>query len=81
VSPEHQAAGRIAVEAMRQMRRARQPEAKRGEIILQTFAPLGSFVHRQPLRLIDYEHQTIAIEHACGHLFRRHDELAITGTV
>jgi len=44
VPAKHQAAGGFAIEAMRQGGLARQAEAQRIEIVLQTYAALGSLV-------------------------------------
>ena len=84
------AAGCVAVEPMRQRRRARQPEAQCAEVIFQAFAALGTAMHSDARRLIDDQHQAVAIEEPrhhlfCGvfrgRLFRRHGGTAITGGV
>jgi hypothetical protein len=82
MAAEHQATGGIAVEPVRQSGRARQPETQRAEIILQALAALGSLwplVDRKSRRLVDHQHQAVAIEQARHYLFLRHDEIAITG--
>ena len=83
VAPEHQAAGRIAVEPVRQSRRARQPEAQRAEIIFQACAAFGTAMYGDAGGLIDDQHQTVAIEQPrhhffCGDVFRGHGGTAIT---
>ena len=82
VAAEHQAPRGIAVQAVCQRRRARQPEPQRAEMILQAFAAprsFGALVDRESGRLVDDEHQGVAIKHSRYHLFRGHDETAITG--
>ena len=78
VPAKNKAAGRIPIEAMSKRRRARQSETKRIEIVLQAFAALGPFMNREPGRLVDYQHQRIAIEHARDYLFRHHRRAGIT---
>jgi len=75
---EHQAAGRVAVEAMCQRGCARQAESKRVEIVLEGIAALRPAMHGQSRRLVDHQHQPVAVEQACEHLFRCHPETAIT---
>src|SRR3984893_6830880 len=51
-------------------------------MILQAFAAprsFGALVDRESGRLVDDEHQGVAIKHSRYHLFRGHDETAITG--
>ncbi len=85
VAAEHQAAGGVAVEPVRQRRRARQAEAQRVEIVLQARPALRPAMHREAGRLVDHQHQPVAIEQARQHLFRCHGhcprfaETAITG--
>ena len=61
---QHEAAGGILVEPMRQHRRPRQAEAQRVERGFQIGAALGAAMHRQPGRLVDDQHQPVAMEHA-----------------
>ena len=59
VAAEHQAPRGIAVQAVCQRRRARQPEPQRAEMILQAFAAprsFGALVDRESGRLVDDEH-------------------------
>ena len=76
VAAEHQAAGGVAVEPVRQRRRPRQAEAQRVEMILQAFPTLsrrsGSAMHGHAGRLVDHQHQPVAIEQPRHHLFRGH---------
>ena len=72
VAAEHQAAGGVAVEPVRERGRARQAEAQRVEMILQALAALRPPVHREPGRLVDHQHQPVAVEQARHHLFRCH---------
>jgi len=77
------AAGCVAVEPMRQRRRARQPEAQRAKVIFQAFAALGTAMHGDARRLIDDQDQAVAIEEPrhhlfCGDVFRGHGGTAIT---
>ena len=84
MAAEHQAAGGIAIEAMGERGRTRQPEAQRVEIIFETFAALGPLVDGQSRGLVDHQHQAVAIDEPSHYLFRRHghlpslDETAIT---
>ena len=64
MAAEHEAAGGILVEPMGQHRRPRQAEPQRVEGILQIGAALGAAMHRQAGRLVDDQHQPVAMEHA-----------------
>src|SRR5262245_1814858 len=77
---KHQATGGVAVEPVRQCRRARQPETQSVEEVFEGLAALRPALHRQARRLVDDQHHSIAIEQAGEHLFRCHAETAITGT-
>jgi hypothetical protein len=79
VTAEHQAAGGVAVEPMRQRRAARQAEAQRVETILEALAAFRPGMHRNAGRLVDHEYQAVAVEQTRLHLFRCHVETAITG--
>src|SRR6266508_1813314 len=72
MAAEHQAAGGIAVEPVRERGRARQPEAERAEIVLQALAALRPLVDRETRRLVDHQHEAVAIEQASHYLFRGH---------
>ncbi len=78
VAAEHQAAGGVAIKPMGERRRARQAVAQRVEKILQARAALGAAMHGKARRLVDHQHQAVAVEHATLHLFRCHGETAIT---
>src|SRR5262245_9420148 len=78
MAAKHEAAGGVAVEPMRQRGCARQPEAQRAEIVLEAFAPLRPLVYGEARRLVDDQHQGVAVEHASDYLFRGHAEIAIT---
>ncbi len=79
MTPQHKAARCIAVEAVRQRGCARQTETQCVEIVFKGIAALGAAMHRQSCRLVDHQHQPIAIKEAAEHLFRCHAETAITG--
>jgi fused signal recognition particle receptor len=81
VAAEHQTARSVAVEAMGEPRRARQAEAQRVEVIEQAWTAFRPGMDRLPGRLVDDQHQAVAIEHAREHLFRCHGRLAITATI
>ena len=72
VAAEHQAAGGILVEPVRQRRIARQPEAQGPEIVVERRAALRAAMHRESGRLVDYQHQPVAVEQPAEHLFRCH---------
>ena len=61
---QHQAAGGITIEPMCQHRRARQAESQGIERRLQIGAALGAAMYRQSRRLVDHQHQPVAMEHA-----------------
>jgi fused signal recognition particle receptor len=72
VAAEHQAAGRIAVEPVRQRRRPRQAEAQRVEMVFEALAAIRAAMHGEPRRLVDHQHQPVAIQQPRHHLFRGH---------
>src|SRR6185503_7592303 len=78
VACEHQAPGRVAVETMCQRGRARQAKSERVEIVLEGIAAFRPAMHGQSRRLVDHQHQPVAIEQAAERLFRCHAETAIT---
>ena len=51
MAAEHEAAGGVPVEPVRQRRRPRQSEPQRVEMIFQTFAALGAAMHGKPAGL------------------------------
>ena len=56
VAAEHQAAGGILVEPVRQRGRARQPKAQRVEMVLEACTPFGTAMHRETGWFVNYEH-------------------------
>ncbi|MEY9755695.1 alpha-galactosidase [Bradyrhizobium yuanmingense] len=64
VAAEHEAARGVLVQPVGQHRRSRQAETQRVEGILQIGATLGAAMHRQAGRLVDDQHQAVAMEHA-----------------
>ena len=72
MAPEHQAARGVAVEAMGERRLARQAEAQGVEIVLEVGAALGAAMDRDPGRLVDDQHQPVAIEQPRSCFFGRH---------
>jgi fused signal recognition particle receptor len=85
VTSEHEAAGGVLVEPVRERRRARQAEPQGLEQVFQAAAALGSAVDRQAWRLVDDEHQAVPVEYAGQHIvggdgFQFHGETSITAT-
>ncbi len=78
MAAEHEAAGRVAVEPVGERGGAWQAEAQGVEIILEALAPLRPLVDREARRLVDHQHQPVAIDEPGHHLFRCHDGTAIT---
>jgi fused signal recognition particle receptor len=83
MTPEHEASGRVLVEAVRQSGRARQAEPEGIEIVLKTDAALRSAMHRNSGGLVDDQHQAVPVEHTGQHVigsnpFKWHDETGIT---
>src|SRR5262245_52281620 len=72
MAAEHEAAGRVAVEPMRQSGAARQAEAQRIEIVLEAASALRAAMHVNTGRLVDHQHQSVAVKQPRLHLFRRH---------
>ena len=64
MAPEHEATGSVVVEPVGQHRRPRQAEAQRVERSLETGPALRPAMHRQARRLVDDQHQSVAVEHA-----------------
>ena len=64
VPPEHENARRVAVEPVRQRRRLRQPEAQQREPVFEVRPAARPGMHRNPGRLVDNQHQPVAVEHA-----------------
>ena len=75
VAAEHEAARRVAIEPMRERGRARQAEPQRAEMVFEALAALGALVHGETRRLVDHQHQAVAVEQASGDLFRGHGHL------
>ena len=71
MAAEHQAARGVAVEPVREDRRARQAESQRVERCLQIGAALRAAMHRQACGLVDHQHQPVAMEHAGLDFFGR----------
>jgi fused signal recognition particle receptor len=63
---------------VRQGGRARQAEAQGAEMILKALAALGPAMHGETRRLVEDQHQAVAIKKPRHHLFRCHAETAIT---
>src|SRR6478736_3269302 len=90
MAAEHQAAGGILVEPVCERGRAWQPEPQRVEMVLEAQAALGAAMHREACGLVDYQHQSVAVEHARQHfvgvkpiahgVFHHHLQTAITTT-
>ena len=78
VAAEHQAAGGLPVQPMGERGPPRQAEAQRVEMILQGTAALRAAMHGQAGRLVDDQHQPVAVEHPRHHLFRCHARTGIT---
>ena len=75
VAAEHETARGVAIEPMRECGGARQPEPQRAEIIFQALAALGALVHGEARRLVEHQHQAVAIEQASDDLFGGHGHL------
>ena len=79
MAAEHEAAGGVAVEPVGERGGARQAEAQGAEIILKRLAApiatLRAAVHGKARRLVDHQHQPVAVEQTGQHLFRRHNQL------
>ena len=92
VAAEHQAAGRLAIEPVREFRPARQAVAQRVEPVFQARPALRPAMHRETGGLVDHQHQPVAMKHAredfllarvlrierLGQRFHVHRETAIT---
>ncbi|MET3325892.1 hypothetical protein ABIF54_003145 [Bradyrhizobium japonicum] len=64
MAAEDEATGGVLVQPVGQHRRPRQAETERVEGCLQIGAALGAAMHRQTGRLVDDQHQSVAMEHA-----------------
>src|SRR5438552_10780262 len=64
MAAEHEAAGGLAIEPVRQLRSARQAEAQRVEPVFEARAAFRPAMHREAGRLVDHQHQTITMKHA-----------------
>src|SRR4051812_26438464 len=91
MTPQHEAARGLAIEPMRQFRTARQAIAQMLEPVLKARTTFRPAMHREPGRLVDHQHQPVAVQDAREdfllgrvlriELFRRfhvHAETAIT---
>src|ERR1700689_286005 len=72
VTAEHQAAGVVGADPVRPRRRPRQAEAQRVEVVFEALAAVRAAVHRKACRLVDHQHQAVAIQEPRHHLFRGH---------
>src|SRR3954471_19687030 len=63
---------------MGQRRHPRQAEPQHVEIILQAGAAFQALVHGKPRRLVDDQHQPVAVEEPAPYVFRCHDGTGIT---
>src|SRR3984885_6967973 len=76
VAAKDQAARGVFVEPVRQRRRARQAETQRVEVVLDAFVLVARVRrpggYRPAPRLVDYEHQPVAVEEPRHHLFGGH---------
>ena len=72
VPAEHQATRGVAVEPMRDLRPARQAEAEVVEPARQRVAAATIGVHRQAGRLVDHQHQSVAVQHASHYVVGGH---------
>ena len=72
VAPEDQAAAGVAIEPMGELRAPRQAEAQSVQEILEVGAALRAGVHREPRRLVDDQHQRVAVQDARKQLLGGH---------
>ena len=76
MAAQHETARSIAIEAVRERRRARKPKTQCREIIFEALALLRCFralMNGNACGLVDDQHQTVAIEQACHYLFFSHN--------
>jgi len=73
VTAEHQTAGRLPVETVGDFRPARQTEAQRIEMVEQRFTALGTGMHGETGRLVEHQHEAVAVKHAACDLVRSQD--------
>src|SRR6185437_6702101 len=76
MAAEHQATGCVPIEPVRERRAARQAESQCVETVLQTLAAFGAAMHVDASRLVDHQHQAVAVKQAredfvWSHLFLR----------
>ena len=64
VTAEHEAARGLAIEPVRELGPARQAEAQGIEPVFQARPALRPAMHRQSGRLVDHQHQPVAMKHA-----------------
>jgi hypothetical protein len=72
MAAEHEAAGGVPVEAVGDLRPARQAEAQRLEVAGQRLASARARMHGQARGLVEHEHRGVAVEEARHYLFRGH---------
>ena len=72
MAPEHEAARRIAVEPVRQGRYAGQAEPQAVKMCLEAVAALGPGMDREADRLIEHQHQGVAVEKAGRKVYSGH---------
>ena len=75
MTPEHQATGGFAVEAVGEGRVAGQSETQGFEIVLEARAALRAAMDRHARRFVEHEHQSIAIEQPRSCFFGRHEDI------
>lgn len=77
VAAERQAAGGVAVEAVGGLRPAWQAEAQGVEVLRQRLAAFRPRMHRQSRRLVDDEHEGIAVEEPREYVVNDHEPVAV----
>src|SRR5262249_44959545 len=75
MAAEHQAARGVAIETTREPRRAGQAAAQRAKILFEALAALRPLVNGKARRLVDHQHQAVAIDQPSHYLFRGHGRL------
>ena len=72
MAAEHQAAAGIAIEPVRQLRPIRQAEAQAVQQALEVRPALGAGMHREAGRLVEDQHQRVAIQETRVQLLGAH---------
>ena len=75
MSSEHETTGRLAIEPMGERWLSRQAEAQRFEIVLEAGAALRPAMHGDAGRLVEDEHQSVAVEQPRSCFFGRHGDI------